>query len=205
MNIIVTPRELSTPWWWVYWKKPTKITTYVLNCDGSFKQKKYGSSAYILRSSQGVPLLAASMPCPVNGLPILFHEAKAILDGIIEVTQSFPYIEELEIRSDSRSIINAINQNDADFRTVFGAGTIEIIYQIRRLTKEKLKSYKFVWVEREANLAADFLAKIVNKKRSKRLRYENLDKFPDELKIICRDDSNNIGRVRTAKTPNMVV
>ncbi|KAI5659867.1 hypothetical protein M9H77_28660 [Catharanthus roseus] len=205
MNIVVTPTELPTPWWWVYWEKPTKITTYVLNCDGSFKQKKYGSSAYILRSSQGVSLLAASTPCPVTGLPVPFHEAKAILDGIIDVTQSFPYIEELEIRSDSRGIINAINQSNADFPAVFGAGTIEMIYQIRRLAKDKLKSYKFVWVEREANLAADFLAKIVNKKRSKCLRYENLDKFPDELKIICRDDSNNIGRVRKARTPNMVV
>ncbi|KAI5683855.1 hypothetical protein M9H77_05083 [Catharanthus roseus] len=199
----------SVPWWWVVWQKPSNINTYVLNCDGSLKKKIYGSSGYIIRSSEGVPLFAGAIQCPIEGLSVYFHEAKAILYGIIEVVRSFHFIEHLEIRSDSKGVINVLNQKEyGDFPETFGEEEMKVINQINSLAKSKLKSYRFVWVEREANMAADFLAGEVNKKgpqcHSKCLRYKGVNEFPNRLKSICIDDSNGIGRKRVAKTPNVL-
>ncbi|XP_024190369.1 uncharacterized protein LOC112194352 [Rosa chinensis] len=130
----------------IIWKPPP-VSFFKLNFDGSVKAHGKAAAGFIIRDSNGRPILAGARKLGVTSVPIA--EGSALKDGLL---QALRYnITKIQVEGDSLLIINCINKVCAT------------PWRIRSLIADiiclvaKFEAVSFSHVFREANFVADLI------------------------------------------------
>ncbi|XP_024200511.1 uncharacterized protein LOC112203832 [Rosa chinensis] len=130
----------------IMWKPPL-VSFFKLNFDGSVKAHDRAAAGFIIRDSNGRPILAGTRKLGVTSVPIA--EGSALKDGLLQALRH--NITKIQVEGDSLLIINCINKVCAT------------PWRIRSLIADitclvaKFEAASFSHVFREANFVADLI------------------------------------------------
>ena len=168
----------------ITWKRPPD-DFIKLNFDGSVKSDSTASAGFILRNTDGNPLLASSNSCGKSN--VLCAEAFALRAGLYAALLNGH--KKIMVEGDSKIVIDCLNN-----KCSIPWKILSIIKDIQTLAK-LFSEISFTHIWREANFAADAVANI-GQEELRALSWTS--DFPPQVRKAVLFDLLNIGCIRGA-------